>query len=227
MLLAERQAASLDLHNGDRMTREEFHRIYERAPEELKAELIGGVVYMASPLKERHASYHLALGTLFGTYIGRTPGVTGGDNATVMLGDESEPQPDLYLRVLRECGGQSGRSDDGYVTGAPELLAEIAESSRSLDLHAKRDDYRRYGVREYLVVNLRDGQLHWFDFAADEQLQPDSDGIARLRTMPGLWIDVAALFAQDLPRAVAALQSGLGSPEHAEFVKKLAAAKGA
>jgi hypothetical protein len=100
-----------------------------------------------------------------------------------------------------ECGGQSGTNDVGYVIGAPELLAEIAESSRSLDLHGKRDDYRRHGVREYLVVNLKDKQLHWFDFAADEQPSPDSDGIARLRSMPGLWMDVPALFEQDLARA--------------------------
>ena len=53
------------LHNGDRMTREEFHRLYEATPEHLRAELIGGIVYVASPLRIRHGSNHLPLGTVF------------------------------------------------------------------------------------------------------------------------------------------------------------------
>lgn len=222
MSIIDRQAASLGLYNGDRMTREEFHGIYERAPEELKAELIGGIVYRASPLKRRHGTYHTTLTTLFGNYESRTPGVECGDNVTIMLGDDSEPQPDLYLRILPEYGGQSGTSDKDYVTGAPELLAEISASSRSIDLHGKRDDYRRYGVREYLVINLRDQQLHWFDFSSDQQLQPDADGIVRLRTMPGLWIHADALLQRASSQLMATLQSGLASSEHGEFVKKLA-----
>ncbi len=37
------------LENGDRLTREEFHRRYEAMPEKVKAELIKGVVYMRLP----------------------------------------------------------------------------------------------------------------------------------------------------------------------------------
>jgi hypothetical protein len=46
----------LELHAGDRMTREEFHRIYERMPKKFKAELIGGTVFVASPLKWKHGT---------------------------------------------------------------------------------------------------------------------------------------------------------------------------
>jgi Uma2 family endonuclease len=58
-----------ELHNGDRMTREEFHRIYEQTPEGFHAELIGGIVYVASPLKCRHGTNHLPLGSLFFAYF--------------------------------------------------------------------------------------------------------------------------------------------------------------
>src|SRR5262245_9545338 len=139
-----------ELHNGDRMSREEFHRIYEKMPESFKAELIGGIVYVASPLKRRHAMNHLPLGSLFFTYELQTPGVESGDNATILLSESSEPQPDLYLRILPEFGGQSRTSPDDYVLGSPELLAEIAVSSRSVDLHAKLEDYARNKVLEYL-----------------------------------------------------------------------------
>src|SRR5262245_47183796 len=83
-----------ELHSGDRMTQKEFHRIYQMMPKHFKAELIGGIVYVASPLKRPHATHHTPLSGLFWTYEGHTPGVETGDNATVVLSDESEPQPD-------------------------------------------------------------------------------------------------------------------------------------
>jgi Uma2 family endonuclease len=217
---------TLELHTGDRMTREEFHRIYEQMPEDFKAELIGGIVYVASPLKLRHGSNHLPLGTLFYTYEGNTPGVESGDNTTILLGDEGEPQPDLFLRILLEYGGQSRTSPDDYVVGAPELLTEIAHSSRAIDLHAKKDDYARYGVLEYLVLCLRERQLRWFDLRANQELRPDAEGVFRIRCFPGLWVHGEALLAKDYARLTATLQRGLATPEHADFVRRLAAARG-
>jgi Uma2 family endonuclease len=214
----------MELHTGDRLSREEFHRIYEKMPEAFKAELIGGIVYVASPLKRRHGTPHLLLGTIFGTYKASTPGVEGGDNTTLLLGDEGEPQPDLYLRILEACGGQTRVNADDYIVGVPELLAEIAWSSRAIDLHAKKQDYTRYGGVEYVVACLRERQLRWFDLRADTELPIDADGVCRVRTFPGLWIHGDALFADDYGRALATLEQGLAMPQHAEFVKKLAAA---
>jgi Uma2 family endonuclease len=211
-----------ELHNGDRMTRAEFHRIYERLPEYVQAELIGGIVYVSSPLKRRHGTNHLPLGSLWFTYEAHTPGVECGDNTTILLGDEGEPQPDLYLRILPEFGGQSRTTPDDYVAGAPDLISEIAHSSQSIDLHVKLDDYKRYGVREYLVVCLKEKQLRWFNLRADKEEQPDSDGIFRMKAFPGLWIHGEALLAKDYQRMTATLNLGLSSPEHAEFVKQLA-----
>jgi Uma2 family endonuclease len=215
-----------ELQSGDRMTQQEFHAAYERMPDDVKAELIGGIVYVASPLRRRHGTNHLPLGTLLFTYEGHTPGTESGDNTTVILGDESEPQPDLYLRILPEFGGQSKTTDDDYVRGAPELVAEIAHSSRAIDLHAKRRDYARYGVREYLVLTLDDRRLRWFDLPSDRELPPDPDGVCRLRTFPGLWVHADALVAKDYARLMTTLQQGLASPEHAAFVEQLAAAAG-
>jgi Uma2 family endonuclease len=212
-----------ELHTGDRMTRQEFHRIYEKMPADFKAELIGGIVYVAPPLKRRHGTRHMLLGTLFGNYEARTPGVEGGDNTTILLGEEGEPQPDLYLRILEGSGGQSRVSTDDYIEGAPELFAELALSSRSIDLHAKKQDYARYGGLEYLVACLREQQLRWFDLRTDRELPIDADGVCRARTFPGLWIHAEALFAKDYGRALATLEQGLATPDHEAFVKKLAA----
>jgi Uma2 family endonuclease len=213
------------LESGDRMTRAEFHRIYEQMPKGFKAELIGGIVYVASPLRRRHGTHHVRLATVFGTYEGGTPGVEAGDNTTLILSDEDEPQPDLFLRILPEYQGQSRTTEDDYVAGGPELLGEITHSRRSIDFHAKRDLYAQAGVIEYIVVCLREQQVVWTDLKTGEQFSADDRGVLRSRIFPGLWVDAPALLTGNYPQLTAALQQGLGTPEHAAFVAKLAAAR--
>jgi Uma2 family endonuclease len=227
-MLAKSPAAiktSVDLYNGDRMTQKEFHRAYKKAPEGFKAELIGGIVYVASPLSLNHSEIHGYAAMTFGMYCAATHGVQFGDNATVVLARDSEPQPDLFLRIRPEFGGQS-KTEAGYIRGAPELVAEIANTSHSLDLHGKNLDYQKHGVLEYLVVSIKENTIRWFDLAADKELSLDADGIYRVRRFPGLWIHCRALLSRDAELLIATLQRGLASPEHAEFVKKLAVRAG-
>ena len=181
------------LKDGARMSQPEFHRLYLQTPEDFKAELIGGIVYVASPLKLRHGTHHSDLNGLFWAYACRTPGVQCSDNTTVILGDAGEPQPDLLLRIIPECGGHSRTTPDDYVEGPPELIAEITDIARSVDLNEKRREYTRSGVLEYLVVDLRDNRLHWFDLRGGIELAADPDGVCRIRTFPGLWIHEEAL----------------------------------
>ena len=151
------------LQDGDRLTRAEFERRYDAMPELKKAELIEGVVHMGSPVSASgHGEPHFDLITLMGLYRLHTPGVVGGDNTTVRLDLDNEPQPDVYLRILAEFGGQCVLDSRGYVAGAPELVAEVAASSVSYDMHDKLNAYRRNQVREYLVWRVRDREVDWF-----------------------------------------------------------------
>jgi Uma2 family endonuclease len=213
------------LCHGDRLTQAEFHRRYEAYPEDVKFELIGGTVYMASPLGWPYGASHPKLSGLLFLYEAATPGVEVLDNATTILGEESEPQPDLALRILPEFGGQSRTNAKKYIVGAPELLAEVADSSEEIDLHQKKDDYQRAGVREYIVLCLKEEALHWFSFKPRGELTPNRQGIYRSRTFPGLWIDGKALLARNLSRLIQVVQRGLASREHAAFVKRLQAAR--
>lgn len=213
------------LCNGDRMKQPEFHKRYEAYPEHIKFELVGGVVYMASPLRLPHGRYHPTLSLVLTLYEGGTPGVEVADNATVILGEESEPQPDLLLRTLTEYGGRSGVTEDEYVEGPPEQVAEIAHSSRAIDMNQKREDYEQAGVLEYLVLCLEERELYWFHFPSGRPIHADKDGIARSRVFPGLWIDVPALLECDGSRLVTAVQRGLAAPAHAAFVKRLEKAR--
>jgi Uma2 family endonuclease len=212
------------LYNGDRMKQPEFHRRYEAYPEDVKFELIGGIVYMASPLRRRHAKRHVQLTFALGVYEQATPGIELLDNATAILGEESEPQPDLILRILTAYGGQSRETEKDYIEGPPELVAEVAHSSLAIDLHQKRIDYKQAGVQEYLVLSVEDERLHWFSFKSGREITPNAMGISRSRVYPGLWIDGAALLAQDSARVQEVMQQGLASREHAAFVKRLEAA---
>ena len=212
------------LENGDRLTRKEFERRYSAMPQLKKAELIEGLVYMGSPLRiTQHGEPHASIMVLLGLYRASTPGVQLGDNCTVRLDAENEPQPDALLRI--QWGGQSIVDEDGYVEGAPELMVEIAASSVSIDLHKKRDVYQSNRVQEYIVWRVNDRALEWFCLQDDRyvDLLPDPEtGFLCSRVFPGLWLDRQALLRGDLVGAIATLQQGLATAEHEAFVQQLA-----
>ena len=220
-----RRRPPAELHSGDRMTQSEFHAVYEQTPEKFKAELIAGRVYVSSPLKADHGENTSPINAVLLLYEANTPGVRVLENATIILSEEDEVQPDVFLRILPEHRGNSSLSDKGYIHGPPELVVEVAYSSRSIDLNDKRTQYATHGVLEYLVLNLRDERLHWFDLKANQELQPDADGVCRIHTFPGLWINSAALVNRDLRPLLKTLEEGLASSEHAAFVADLAARK--
>ena len=214
----------LPLENGDRLTRQEFERRYTAMAHIKKAELIEGVVYVASPVRaNRHGSPHAdIIGWLF-VHKAATPGVYLADNTTVRLDADNEPQPDALLRIEPEVGGNSRISDDDYVEGTPELIAEIAASSASYDLNDKLNAYRRNGVQEYIVWQSYENRLDWFRLQEGRYvaLQPDEAGIIRSEIFPGLWLAVNGLREGDMAGVLAVLQQGLQTAEHQEFVERL------
>lgn len=212
------------LQPGDHLTRAEFERRYDATPNLNKAELIEGVVYMAPPVSSAgHSTPHFNLITVLGAYQAETPGVAGGDNGSLRLDLDNMPQPDAFLRILESHGGQSRIDADDYVEGAPELIAEVAATSASYDLHPKLAVYRRNGVKEYLVWRVLDRAIDYFvlkDRAYHPQ-KPDPRGVIRSQTFPGLWLHPAALINQDMSKALAVVRKGLASRPHAAFVAKL------
>ncbi len=212
------------LESGDRLTRQEFEHRYHAMPHLKKAELIEGVVYVPSPLRfEPHAEPHSDLNGWLWTYKVATPGVRLGDNPTVRLDDDNEPQPDVVLLISPRAGGQVRLSDDDYLEGAPELVAEVAASSASIDLGDKKNAYRRNRVQEYIVWQTFENKLDWFSLqeGAYISLVPDDAGMIRSRVFPGLWLAVPAFLQGDMAQVLAVLQAGLASSEHAEFVQGL------
>ncbi|MGC8640592.1 MAG: Uma2 family endonuclease [Isosphaeraceae bacterium] len=216
------------LENGDRLTRAEFERRYDAMPNLKKAELIEGEVYLASPVRHSyHGTQHGYLVFWIYAYKGRVPHVDGSDNSSVRLDPKNMPQPDCLLFIRQEYGGQVRISDDGYIEGAPDLVAEVASSSVSYDLGKKLEAYRRNGVREYVVWRVLDNQIDWFVNREGkfEHMPPAADGILRSTVFPGLWLDPAALLRGDVNAIFAVVQQGLGTPEHADFIRQLEQAR--
>jgi len=192
-------------------------------PDGVKAELIEGMVHMSSPVRITvHGKQTASMIIWLGNYWTATPGTDIGDNTTVRLDLDNEPQPDVILRIPPEAGGQTRTDEEGYVEGGPELVAEVAASSASIDLHDKMHAYRRNGVREYIVWRVLDAALDWFVWREGryERLEPDPSGIHKSEAFPGLWLDASALLRGDLATVLAVLQQGIDTSEHQALVER-------
>ena len=212
------------LQSGDRLSRPEFERRYAAAPRIQKAELIEGIVYVASPLRHaQHGKPHSRMMTWLGVYQAMTPGVDLSDAPTIRLDRENEPQPDAVLFIESDAGGQTRINDDGYIDGSPELIVEIAASSAAIDTGTKKQVYRRNGVLEYAIWQSYENQLEWFGLVnGDYQLlSPAPDGIIRSRVFPGLWLPVEALLNHQMVKVLEVVQAGVQSLEHQAFVERL------
>ena len=214
------------LHDGDRLTRDEFLRRWDAMPDLKHAELIDGVVHMAYPVSTPHGDFHMALAAWIWNYAATTPGCAGGLDATWLMSDLDVPQPDTALRILPQYGGQS-RLERNYAVGAPELIVEVSESSFVKDSGAKLRLYQRAGVREYIIARPGKRQVIWRELSegAYREVAPEADGVVRSRVFPGMWLDTAANATGDWQDFIATAHRGRESAEHAAFVQKLAAGK--
>jgi Uma2 family endonuclease len=223
----ERPSYPPPLHSGDHLTRAEFERRYAAHPEIKKAELIEGVVYVASPVRIEHGKPHASIMTWLGVYRANTPGLGIGDNATLKLDRENEYQPDAVLYVEPTQGGQV-KIEDGYLSGTPELVVEVAASSAAHDLNQKLRAYQRNGVQEYLVLLVYEQQTRWFQLVEDhyELISPDEDGVLRSQVFPGLHFHSGRFWADDMAGLLQILQEGLATAGHQAFVARLHKEKG-
>src|SRR5579885_549075 len=90
------------LENGDRLDQKTFHARYQAMPENFRAELIGGIVYVPSPQKVPHSETQLLVIRWLDEYAEATPGTKALLNNTQILGPDSEPEPDACLFIAPE-----------------------------------------------------------------------------------------------------------------------------
>ena len=105
------------------------------------------------------------------------------------------------------------------------MVAEVAASSASIDLGDKKRAYRRSGVQEYIVWQVFDQKIDWFQLQDGDyvSLVPDKQGIVQSQVFPGLWLDVEAMLQAEMRSVLAVLQTGIDTAAHQAFVQQLTA----
>ncbi|MGH7598672.1 MAG: Uma2 family endonuclease [bacterium] len=181
---------------SERITFDEFCEIIK---EDQKADLINGVIYMATPATLEHEDeFGFVLMIVRGFVKRKKLGFVLGSRAAMQLSDEDAPEPDLMFISKERLAKAKGKA----FLGAADLVVElISPSSRWLDLGEKKDLYAKFGVREYWVIDLFRQAAYFLKNKNGvwEDLTVDAMGIVRSSVLPGFWLRVDWLFAEPLP----------------------------
>ena len=133
-----------------RLSVEDYHRMGEAgvfAPG-ARTELIEGAIIDMTPIGSRHASAVRRLDAVFSRFLGEQVMISV--QCPIVLGDLSEPQPDLALLRPR---------DDFYADSHPRpenvfLVVEVADASIAFDRTTKLPLYARHGIPLAWLLDL-------------------------------------------------------------------------
>jgi len=174
-----------------------------------KADLLDGVIYVASPDNTDAADLSTWLTIVFGGFVGaRELGKVYHSRVAYRIGPKRGPEPDLGF-VSKELEAARRR---GYINGPPRMAIEIVSpDSVSRDYVQKRAIYEQAGVGEYWIIDpdedratflvLRDGRF--------EEVAPIDNIIHS--TVPDFQLDVRWLLGHERPPAYQILQQLLGN----------------
>jgi hypothetical protein len=150
------------LVDGQHLDQPTFHERYEAMPPETRAELIGGVVFMTPPHRLSYGRMGMLVTGWHSWHEMKTAGLDGANHCTIKMDVQCEVEPECSLRMPETLGGKSWIDEEGYLCGAPEMVVEIDDHSRDLDLILKKSEYERVGILQYLFVGLDPEGIHWF-----------------------------------------------------------------
>jgi Uma2 family endonuclease len=89
--------------------------------------------------------------------------------------------------------------------GAADLIMEFAsQDSITRDYREKYEEYRRAGVREYIIVDSREGKHRFVFYRLDAngdyaEVTPDTEGRYHSSVLPGFWINPDWFWQEPLP----------------------------
>ncbi len=136
------------LEELDRLSEDEF---MELAPEKPKAELIDGVMIMASPATVVHETQQLFLLKVLGFYVeAKQLGVVLGPNAPVRIAPGQIFSPDVMFIAAERRSNVT----DKEIRGAPDFVAEFLPASTArYDRGRKREVYEQAGLGELWLID--------------------------------------------------------------------------
>jgi Uma2 family endonuclease len=138
-------------------TVDEYHRMAEAGVlrDDERVELLDGAIVEMSPIGTRHWDRHAEVVRYLNETLGSRARIVG--QGSFPLGTKNEPQPDIGILAPRSYATRRADPDEIYA------VVELAESSLRKDTGPKLRLYGRFGIPDYLVVDLDDDQLIHYD----------------------------------------------------------------
>ncbi len=184
---------------------QEYYALGEDSPWEL---LDGRLVFVSAA--DRHEDLFGFLSVLLRGWLDeRGGGVVRGSRYPMRLDPQWSPEPDLLV-VL---DAHRDRMTSQRLEGPADLVIEIAsDGDPRLDEREKLPRYREAGVPELWMLSPQRREVLVERVAADGSRSSRrlSDGRLESSVLPGFWIDVGWLWADELPSTMRCLRALLG-----------------
>jgi Uma2 family endonuclease len=164
-----------------------------------KADLINGVIYMASPDNTDAAELYSWLFNLMGFYVSkRRLGKIYGSRVAFRLTDNYAPEPDIAIVLNKNLN----RVHRGEVDGGPDLAVEIVSpDSVDRDFDLKRQAYQNAGVPEYWIIDEMEQQTFFLRLDKNGVYQEVRlrKGVFSSQVLKGFWLRPDWLWQDPLP----------------------------
>jgi Uma2 family endonuclease len=178
-----------------------FEEFCDLLQEGQKADLIDGIIYMASPDNVEHYSLYLWLSRLIADYLedALIAGEIFGSRIAFRLGRTMGPEPDLgfvkgsRLHLVRK----------NYVDGPPDLAIEIVSpDSVERDYDSKRKQYEVAGVEEYWIIDPLKEKMTCFARSKNGKFKVVRaiGGKVVSKVVPGFWVRPEWFWQSPLPK---------------------------
>jgi Uma2 family endonuclease len=175
-----------------------------------KADLIDGVIYMASPENREANDLFVWLLTVMQLYARRKKlGKIHGSRFACRLDDVNSPEPD----ILFVAAANVKRIKYGGVEGPPDLAVEIVSpESVERDYDKKRRQYQRFKIPEYWIIDERERKVTLLRLDARGKYREVAPrkGIFHSQALEGFWLDPNWLWQDPFPDELETLQKLLG-----------------
>ena len=170
-----------------------------------KADLIDGVIYVASPENIRANALFVWIISLLSSFVEqRNAGRVFGSRVALRLDRKNAPEPDVFfIKKARQHVIKRA-----HIAGPADLAMEIVSpESVERDYKKKRRQYQRFGITEYWIIDERKQRvlLLRLDRNGKYVRIPPKKGILHSEVLPGFWLRPEWLWQDPLPSVMSAL----------------------
>ena len=184
---------------GRRMSLDDF--IHAEGQDGRLYELSRGIVTMVDVPNPRHAKFIHAIRKQLDEHDRLNPGrdlscIAGGGECRLLINDlESDRHPDLA--VYKTPPPESDKADEIWSQWIPEIVIEIVSpSSRFRDYQQKPEEYLRFGVQEYWIIDVEEGTMKVLRRSGgrwtERTVKPPE--VHKTHLLPGLEFAIASVF---------------------------------